>query len=68
MIIKSKGHEVYLSDPKTRKSAILKMDSKGVWRLHHELSSHVYPDLETAITMAASILADDRETKDASDR
>ncbi len=60
MKITSKGDTVYLADEKTGKSAVLRLDGT-VWRLALEGENHVYDDLETAISYASRILADERE-------
>ena len=60
MKITSKGETFYLADEKTGKSGVLRLDDP-VWRLAVEGENHVYDDLETAISFASSILADERE-------
>ena len=60
MKITSKGDTVYLADEKTGKSAVLRLDDP-VWRLSVGRANHVYDDLETAISFAEKILADERE-------
>jgi len=60
MKITSKGETFYLADEKTGKSAVLRLDGT-VWRLALEGENHVYDDLETAISYASRILADERE-------
>jgi len=70
MKITSKGETFYLADEATGKSGILKLDLEAeVWRLTTGDETHVYDDLDVAITYASRILADERvgkgETSDA---
>jgi len=60
MKITSAFQTVYLSDEDTGKTAVLRHDGT-VWRLSVDGENHVYDDLETAVSFAASILADERE-------
>ena len=66
MKISSAFQTVYLSDEDTGKSAVLRHDGT-VWRLSLEGENHVYDDLETAVSVAASILADEREGNEKTD-
>ena len=68
MKITSKEYAIFLDDEKTGKSAVLRHDG-AVWRLTTGDETHVYDDLDVAITYARRILADERvekgETNDA---
>ena len=62
MKITSKEYAIFLDDEKTGKSAVLRHDG-AVWRLTTGDETHVYDDLDVAITYASRILADARVEK-----
>lgn len=62
MKITSKEYAIFLDDERTGKSAVLRLDG-AVWRLTTGDETHVYDDLDVAITYASEILADARVEK-----
>ena len=63
MKITSRGETVFLADEKTGKSGILKLDGE-VWKLSLPEETLTYPDLETAISYASRILADEKQEEE----
>ena len=63
MKITSKEYAIFLDDEKTGKSAVLRLEG-AVWILTTGDETHVYDDLDVAITYASEILADARVKKE----